>query len=73
MGPLDNELVEGRLVTVLLPGWFFVARVFVMAILPDLLLDGNNDAHIFLLGILELFFHLICLERVPWACSRVLA
>ncbi len=42
MGPLENELVEGRLVAVLLPGWFIAARVFVMAILPDLLLDGNN-------------------------------
>jgi hypothetical protein len=26
----------------LLPGWFIVARVFVTAILSDLLLDGNN-------------------------------
>ncbi len=41
MGSLENELVKGRLVAVLLPGWFFVARVFVRAILPDLLLDGN--------------------------------
>ncbi len=42
MGPLENELVKGRLVAVLLLGWFFVARVFVTAILPDLLLNGNN-------------------------------
>ncbi len=42
MGPHENELVKGRLVAVLLLGWFFVARVFVMAILADLLLDGNN-------------------------------
>jgi hypothetical protein len=42
MGPLENELVKGRLVAVRLLGWFFVARVFVMAILLDLLLNGNN-------------------------------
>ncbi len=42
MGPLENELVRGRLVAVLLLGWFFVARIFVTAILPDLLLDCNN-------------------------------